>query len=139
VVLVTALSAERERPGLAARAVLTMSGLVIVLIGGAGMIAPVWFREASGIRIESGAALLSETRAAGALLFAVGMVVLLGAFVPRLTRTAAAAGAVGYLATVAARLISLAVDGSPGGSLLFATVVELALGLACLHLLRPPR
>ena len=94
---------------------------------------------AGGIRIEAGASLLSETRAAGALLLATGIVVLLGAFVPRLARTAAAAGAVGYLATVLARVISLAADGSPGGSLLFAAAVELALGLACLHLLRPPR
>ncbi|WP_170154019.1 DUF4345 family protein [Actinoplanes italicus] len=133
----TALAAERQRTDLAARAVLTVSGLVIVLIGGASLIAPVWFREANGIRIEAGAALLSETRAAGALLLAVGVVVLLGAFVPRLTRTAAAAGAIGYLATVLARLVGLAVDGSPGGSLLFAAAVELALGLACLHLLRP--
>jgi hypothetical protein len=139
VVLVTALSVQRERTGPAARAVLTVSGLVIVLIGSASLMAPVWFREANGIRIESGAALLSETRAAGALLLAVGVVVLLGAFVPRLARIAAAAGAAGYLATVLARLISLAVDGSPGGSLLFAGVVELALGLACLYLLRPPR
>jgi hypothetical protein len=136
VVLVTVLAAERERTGLLPRIVLSVSGLVIMLIGGASLVAPVWFREANGIRIESGAALLSETRAAGALLLAVGVVVLLGAFVPRLARIAALAGAVGYLATVLARVISLAVDGSPGGSLLFAGAVELALGLACLHLLR---
>jgi hypothetical protein len=136
VVLVTALSVERERTGLFPRAVLTVSGLVIVLIGGASLVAPVWFRETNGIRVEAGAALLSETRAAGALLLAVGVVVVLGAFVPRLARTSAAAGAIGYLATVLARVVGLAVDGSPGGSLLFATVVESALGLACLRLLR---
>ena len=49
---------------------------------------------------------------------------------------AAAVGAAGYLATVLGRVVGLAVDGSPGGSLLFAAVVELLLGLACLHLLR---
>lgn len=127
------------RTALPQRAVLTIAGLVIVLIGGASLLVPVWFREVNGIRMEAGAALLSETRAAGALLLAAGVTVLLGAFVPRLARTAAAVGAVGYLATALARLVSLVADGSPGSGLLVAGVVELALGLACLRLLRPPR
>ncbi|MFD1370241.1 DUF4345 domain-containing protein [Actinoplanes sichuanensis] len=121
------------------RIVLAVSGLVIVLIGAAGLFTPVWFREVNGIRMGPDVALLSETRAAGALLLAAGVTVLLGAFVPRLARTAAAVGAVGYLVTALARLVSLAADGSPGGGLLFAAVVELALGLACAALLRTPR
>jgi hypothetical protein len=121
------------------RIVLAVSGLVIVLIGGASMFAPVWFREVNGIRMGPDVALLSETRAAGALLLAAGVTVLIGAFVPRLARTAAVVGAVGYLVTALARLVSLAADGSPGSGLLFAAVVELALGLACAALLRAPR
>ena len=69
----TALAAPARRTGTLDRAVLSVSGLVIVLIGGASLVAPVWFREVNGIRIEAGASLLSETRAAGALLLATGI------------------------------------------------------------------
>ncbi|WP_433791409.1 DUF4345 domain-containing protein [Actinoplanes sp. CA-252034] len=121
------------------RLVLTVSGLVIVLVGAAGTFAPVWFREAGGVPMPSDAGLLSETRAAGALVLAAGVFLIIGGLVPRHARPAAAVGAVVYLVTAVSRLLSLAVDGSPGSGLLFAAAVESALGLACAALLMTRR
>ncbi|WP_447003490.1 DUF4345 domain-containing protein [Saccharothrix isguenensis] len=121
------------------RAVLSVSGLVLVVIGAASLFAPVAFHAVNGIDAAGGPSVLSELRAAGGGLLAAGSVVLSGAFVPRLTATAAVLGALVHLSYGLSRLLGMAVDGMPAAGLVLATAVELLLGVACarvLHLLR---
>ncbi|MFF5228112.1 DUF4345 family protein [Dactylosporangium sp. NPDC000521] len=113
------------------RILLLVSGAVAVAVGGAGLFAPVAFRRQYGISIGADANLLSETRSAGGAVLAVGVLLLVGAFVARLAFTAAVAGAVFYLAYAVSRGVSAALDGVPASGLVVGGIVELALGLAC--------
>lgn len=115
--------------------VLFTAGLVVLAVGAAGLLAPVAFHQASGTEVGGDASLLSETRAAGGGLLAVGVFLLLGASVDRFAATAAGVGAVGYLAYGLSRLLGIALDGMPASGLVVATAVELVLGSACAYLL----
>lgn len=119
------------RNSTAQRSVLVLAGLVLVAIGSGTLFVPVSFHSANGIDLGGSASLLSETRAAGGVLLAIGVLVMLGAFLARLSFAAAAIGALVYLAYGLARLLSLALDGRPAGILVLATVLELLLGIAC--------
>lgn len=114
-------------------AVLFTAGLVLLVVGAAGLTAPAAFHEANGIEVTADAGLLSETRAAGGVLLAAGAFLVLGAFVARFAVPAAAVGAVGYLAYGLSRLLGMAVDGMPGSGLVTATMIELVLALACTY------
>jgi hypothetical protein len=93
------------------------------------------FHRANGIDPGGGASLLSEARAAGGALLTTGVLIMLGAFVARLTFTAAVLGTAVCLSYGLARLLSLAWDGRPAGNLMVAAVVELLLGIACVFAL----
>lgn len=112
-------------------ATLFVSGVVLLGIGGASLVAPVAFHASSGISLGESRSVLSEARAVGGSLLGVGAVVLLGAFVSRLAFTASVLGAVMYVSYGLSRLLSMAVDGLPAQELVLATVVELILGLLC--------
>ncbi|MEV6306557.1 DUF4345 domain-containing protein [Actinoplanes sp. NPDC051861] len=112
------------------RVVLGLAGAVVLMIGLASLVAPVAFHESNGIT-GAGTGLLNETRGTGGGLIGLGAIVLAGAFVPRLAVFSAVAGSVVYLGFGLGRVVSLAADGSPGGGLILAAVVEIALGLAC--------
>ena len=105
--------------------VLGIAGAVAVLIGAASLIAPAAFSGFSDI------SLLNETRGTGGGLIGIGAIILAGAFVPRLAAFSALAGTVVYLGYGLGRVISAAADGSPGGRLILAAAVEIALGLVC--------
>ncbi|GGL39495.1 DUF4345 domain-containing protein [Planomonospora parontospora] len=107
------------------------SGLVVFLIGAATLLAPAALHGLNGIELGVEPGLLSEVRAAGGALLASGVLIGLGAFVPRLAFTAALLGTVTYLAYGLSRVLSIAVDGMPGSGLVLAAAVETALGLAC--------
>ncbi|MEV4510165.1 DUF4345 family protein [Dactylosporangium sp. NPDC049525] len=117
------------------RILLTVAGLVAVAVGAAGLLAPVAFRRQYGISIGADPSLLSETRSAGGAVLAVGVLLLVGAFVARLAFAAAVSGAVFYLAYALSRGLSVALDGAPAGGLVLGGVVELALGLSCGYVL----
>ncbi|GAA3213465.1 DUF4345 family protein [Dactylosporangium siamense] len=117
------------------RILLSVAGLVAVAVGAASLFAPVAFHRQYGISIGADANLLSETRAAGGAVLAVGVLLLVGAFVARLAFAAALSGAVFYLAYALARGLSVALDGTPAGGLVLGGVVELVLGLACGYVL----
>ena len=121
-----------------ARALLLVAGAVAVLVGAALLLAPVGFSDGYGIVLSDDPSALSERRAPGAALLAIGGLLLAGAFTPRLRFAALLVGALAYLAYGLARVLSLVVDGRPADGLLVAGAVELALGVALLGaLLRP--
>ena len=97
------------------RGILIATGLLLMLVGAAGLLAPGPFHHGSGIEVGTDAGLLSELRGAYGALLAIGAVVAAGAFVRRLTAAAALTGAALYLGYGLARLLSLAADGLVAG------------------------
>ncbi len=116
-----------------------MSGLIAATVGGALLLDPVGFEASAGVQLDRDASLLSEIRAPAGALLASGVLVVLGAFIRRLTSTASLLATVLLLSYGASRLLSIALDGMPGDSIVVAMVVELGLGLACLFALLASR
>ncbi|MBG0829382.1 DUF4345 domain-containing protein [Planomonospora sp. ID67723] len=117
------------------KSVLLVAGLVAVGIGGAILFAPAAFHGVNGIELGGDSNLLSEMRAPGGMLLAIGALVVLGAFVSRLAFTAAVVGALSFLSYASSRVLGIAVDGMPAGGLVLATVLEAVIGLACVSVL----
>lgn len=113
------------------KALLIVTGLIGMGIGGAILFEPVAFHATSGITVPANKNLLSELRAAGGALLAIGFVVVLGAFVARLTFTALTLATVLYLSYGSSRVISVVLDGLPSSPLLAVTAFELGVGLLC--------
>ncbi|CUK02747.1 hypothetical protein PH7735_02646 [Shimia thalassica] len=113
------------------------SGLIALGIGMAITFVPIGFYAGSGIALDTDPALLSELRAPGANLAALGAVIFAGALRSGLARQSAALGALVFLAFAFGRLVSIVFDGWPGESILVALGVEVALGGLCLLVLRP--
>jgi hypothetical protein len=117
------------------RTVLIVSGLIALTIGGAILCAPAAFHTSNDIHFGDNNSLLSETRAAAGALLTTGVLMTLGAFVPRLTFSAALVGAMTYLAYGLSRLLSLMLDGVPASGITVAAAVELVIGVACVLVL----
>ncbi len=113
------------------KTLLILAGLIGIGIGGAILFEPVAFHATSGITVPASESLLSELRAAGGALFAIGFVVVLGAFVSRLTFTALTFATVLYLSYGASRVMGMLLDGLPSSTLIAVTVFELGVGLLC--------
>lgn len=113
------------------KVLLFVTGLIGVGIGGAILFVPAEFHATSGMVIGSDENLLSEMRAAGGALLACALIVLLGAFISRLTFTALLLSTVLYLSYGASRLVGMAVDGLPSSNLMAVTVFELGVGMLC--------
>ena len=113
------------------QATLSISGLIAVAIGIALLLAPAAMHGANGVELSPNASLLSEIRAPGGALLALGGLILSGAFIPRLRFSATLIAAAVYLSYGFARLLSIAVDGMPATGLIGATLTELVLGALC--------
>jgi Domain of unknown function (DUF4345) len=113
------------------KVILFVSGIIAIGVGGAILIAPVAFHATSGIELGNNISLLNETRAAGGAILAVGLLVISGVFVARLSFTATVVSTVFYLSYAASRLLSIALDGMPSQELLLVGILELTVGLTC--------
>ncbi|QDU83153.1 hypothetical protein Pla163_02500 [Planctomycetes bacterium Pla163] len=123
-------------PPLPVRLLLAASGLVAIGVGAALALDPVGFQAAQGIdakhlAVGHHASALSELRAPGGALVAIGLVALAGAFRASLASAALVAAAAVYLGYGLARLSSLVLDGRPSDELLVALGFELVLGGLC--------
>ncbi len=112
------------------KAVLIISGLIMVGIGAAKLIAPVAFLGTNGIELGGQINLLSEIRAAGGAVLASGIVVISGVFVTKLTFTSTIISALMFLSYGIARILSMAIDGMPAKEVLAATAIEVIIGLS---------
>ncbi|MEM6784018.1 MAG: DUF4345 domain-containing protein [Bacteroidota bacterium] len=110
---------------------LSFSGLILVALGLAILVAPHAFFATNGIALGADPSLLSEIRAPGALLVVCGLVVLRGVLHRKQARTSLFAAVLVYGAFGAARLLSMVLDGAPATSLLWATGIELGLAILC--------
>ncbi len=104
---------------------LAISGLLLLAIGCAILLAPHAFHGSNGITLDLNPNLLSEIRAPGGLLASSGIVILIGAFRRQYRSQAVQLAALVYGSFGVARLVSIALDGVPSSSIVGATALEL--------------
>ena len=108
--------------------ILLISGLTSVLIGSGILFAPFDFFGINGIVLSNDSSLLNEIRPLGGMLLASGVLIMLGAFIPKLTFTSILISILLYFSYVGSRLFSIVMDGVPAEGLLVSLAVELLLG-----------
>jgi hypothetical protein len=115
---------------------LGVSGLTALSIGGFIVLLPHAFYAGYGIAPGQDTSLLSELRASGAGLAAFGILMLLGIWRRALLSVSIFVALTVFLAFPAGRLVGLAVDGMPSGSVIAALVVEIAIAALLLAAFR---
>ena len=118
------------------RLVLGAAGLTASAIGFTILAAPAPFYASYDIAIGADPNLLSELRAPGANLAALGAIMLFGVVRAAWTRLSAGLGAMVFLAFAFGRAVSLVLDGAPSSALIAALVIESVIGLLCVVALR---
>lgn len=111
------------------KAYLIVSGLLLTFIGGATLSLPVQMKGDAGINIAENISVINDVRAASALLLAIALITIFGAFVKKLTYTSSLISFVLFLSLGAGRVISILLDGMPVDGLVKATGLELVLGV----------
>lgn len=119
---------------LVTRPLLAGSGALLGVIGFSMLTRTEEFLAMSGVAVGSDPSLLSELKAPSVLLILAGATMLVGSFRKRFADVGLTIGALVYGCYGLARLIGMAIDGLPTGSLLIATVIELVLAAALLGL-----
>lgn len=114
------------------KTVLFVSGLIAIGVGGAILFAPETFYATNGIELGDNSSLLSEVRASGGALLSIGVLIMLGAFVAKLTFTSVVVSSLFYLSYGLSRILSMAVDGMPAQGIVQAAALEFAIGLVCI-------
>lgn len=116
---------------------LGIAGITSLGIGAAILAVPHAFYASYGITLGPDANLLSELRAPGAGLAALGAVMLAGLVRPVLRQTAIVAALTVFLAFPLGRLVGIMADGLPSAAILSALVLELAIAGLCVFAFRP--
>ncbi len=111
------------------KAILIVLGLLLIAIGLWRLFDPIGFFQNSGITLDNQAGLLSEARATGGAVVGFGLLILLGAFIQKLSYTSTIAAIVLFLGFGIARLIGFAMDGNPGDGVIQGIIIEFVLGL----------
>ncbi|MGG7644189.1 DUF4345 domain-containing protein [Rhodovulum sp. YNF3179] len=124
------------RPTLFEKIALGLSGLTALAIGAFILFAPHAFYASYGITLGEDASLLSELRAPGAGLAGFGLLMLLGIRRHATLAVAMVAALTVFVAFPIGRLVGLAMDGMPSGSVIGALVVELVIAALCLAAFR---
>jgi len=117
------------------KTVLIFSGLISSGIGGAILFNPVSFYAAHDIELAGNISLFNEIRAPGGALLTSGILIMLGAFVDKLTFTSVVVASLLYLSYGLSRILSIAIDGMPAEGLVQAAVFEIVVGLVCVFVL----
>jgi|SRR5680860_118133 len=110
------------------KVILIVLGLILVIFGGWRLVDPIGFYAFSGLELPDVAGLLSEVRGAGGIMMVAGLVVGLGAFRHAWSRTSVVLAAVVFVSLGLARLLGIALDGSPGADVIKGMAIELASG-----------
>ena len=118
---------------------LMIVGVLLSFIGGATLLMPEELKGNSGIDIAGNIGVLNDVRAASALLLAMGVLTLTGAFSDKLKFSASLVATVLFLSLGAGRLLSILLDGMPVEGQIGATLLEFVLGIAGAILFRTHR
>lgn len=124
------------RPTMFEKIALGLSGLTALTIGAFILFAPHAFYAGYGITLGEDANLLNELRAPGAGLTGFGLLMLLGIWRQTMLPVGMAVALTVFIAFPAGRLVGLAADGMPSGSVIGALVVELVIAALCLAAFR---
>lgn len=116
------------------RAFLGVGASLAIPIGLTLVVAPGPFRAFSGNATPTLAGELSEIRAPGGAVLAIGLLMVLGVFRSGLQRLALGASAATFLGYAFGRLVSFGLDGMPSIDLAIAGLVEFGLGAGGLAL-----
>ncbi len=108
---------------------LGISGVTALAIGAFIFSAPQAFYHGYGIELGDSPDILSEMRAPGACLAFLGAIMLWGLIDHAKARISVWAAFCVFLAFPLGRLVSLVVDGLPGGGILGALAVEIAIAM----------
>ncbi len=95
------------------KAYLIISGLLLILFGGATLLQPIELKASFGINIPQDINVLNDIRAYSTLTLVIGILTILGAFKSRLTYTSSLVVFIQFLALGVGRLFSMALDGAP--------------------------
>jgi hypothetical protein len=114
------------------KVILVVLALTLVIFGGWRLVDPIGFYAFSGLELSDDAGLSSEVRGAGGIIMVSGLVVALGAFRHAWSRTSVLLAAVVFLALGLARLLGIALDGSPGADIIQGMAIELVFGVLAL-------
>lgn len=117
------------------KALLVISGITGICIGGAMLFAPVAFEASAGIILGNDVSLLSEIRAPGGTLLVAGVLILSGAFIPDMTYLSIILSCLFYLSYGLSRILSITFDGIPNKAIIIATTAEIILGLLSFFLM----
>ncbi len=122
------------------RAYLALSALVLLLVGGVLLFAPVSFWAASGVDLDPARVgmtdLLSDIQSAAALILAAGLFTAAGAANVHLARPAAWVAVTVFGSYAIGRVAGIALHGMPGSPVLAALGIEAALAALGLLALR---
>jgi hypothetical protein len=124
------------KPTFPEKIALGLSGLTALTIGAFILVAPHAFYASYGLTLGEDATLLSELRAPGAGLAGFGLLMLLGIWRHTILPVAMAAALTVFIAFPVGRLVGLAADGLPSGSVVGALVVELIIAAVCVAAFR---
>lgn len=124
------------KPTFLEKTALGISGLTALVIGAFILFAPHAFYASYGIALGSDANLLSELRAPGAGLGAFGLLMLLGIRSRAMLPVSIAVALTVFIAFPAGRLVGMAMDGMPSGSIVGALAIELSIAALCLAAFR---
>lgn len=116
---------------------LGLAGVSALGIGSAIALMPSGFYASYGIALGSDPSLLSEVRAPGAGLAALGAVMLAGIVRRSLSGVALVAALVVFLGFPVGRIVGLALDGVPSAGIMAALAFEVAIAALCLFAFRP--
>lgn len=119
----------------ALKAILIIAGLIGVYVGVEILFFPISFYATSGIEIGDNVSLLNEIRAPGGALLISSVLIILGAFVSKLTFTSIVLATLLYLSYGLSRIVSMMVDGRPAEILVYVAVLEIIIGLICAFML----
>jgi hypothetical protein len=110
------------------KVILIVLALTLVIFGGWRLVNPIGFYAFSGLELSDDAGLLSEVRGAGGIIMVSGLVVGRGAFRHAWSRTSVVLAALVFLSLGLARLLGIALDGSPGAEVIQGMAIELVFG-----------
>jgi hypothetical protein len=111
------------------KAILFSSGLIMTGIGGAILFMPMAMFASNGIDLGGNISLLNEIRPPGGALLAIGLLIMSGAFVAKMTFSAAVLTILIYLSYGISRILSMVIDGIPAEGLVVVTVAEIIIGI----------
>ncbi len=114
------------------RLILSVSGVLLLVIGSAVLFSPESFAAANGVALTDNPSHLSEYRAPGGMLIASALFILFAAVRVQYIRIGFALAALVYGSYGISRLVAIAVDGMPSAALTQAMVIELLFGSVCL-------